>query len=122
MITMTDQQFNQMRFEACEYRRLLVFCREQVVREMERADRAEGIVEALLAALRRMVEAFSPDIYWMAAAQPGKDKAADWVHQQAHDLIEQIESKTKPQRLSKSPSGLTLPQQASAPCAAARVD
>jgi hypothetical protein len=95
MVTMTDQQFIQMKFEASEYRRLLTICREQVTYETERADKAGRTVESLLTMLRRMVEAFSPDIYRMAAAQFGKDQAADLAHQQACDLIKRIEGEMK---------------------------
>jgi hypothetical protein len=92
---MTDQQFIQMKFEASEYRRLLTICREQVTHEMERADNAEETVESLLTMLQCMVEAFSPDIYRMAAAPFGKDRAADLAHQQARDLIKRIESEMR---------------------------
>jgi hypothetical protein len=94
---MTDQQFIQMKFEASEYRRLLTICREQVAHEIERANKSERSTELLLDMLQCMVEAFSPDLYRMAAAPFGKDRAADLAHQQARDLIKRIENETKHQ-------------------------
>ena len=47
MVTLTDWQFVQMRFEASEYRRLLTVCREQIVRQTARAERAEKTADAL---------------------------------------------------------------------------
>jgi hypothetical protein len=79
-----------MEFEAGEYRRLLVVCRERVVGEMERADRAERTIEVLLTALRKLVEAFNLDIY-RTAAQFADAEVAEFVYRQACELIQQIE-------------------------------
>lgn len=52
MVTLTDETYNALLREAREYRRLLVVCRERVVRETERAERAERTIEMLLADLK----------------------------------------------------------------------
>jgi hypothetical protein len=76
MVTLTDEMYDDMQNEAREYRRLLVVCRERIVCEMERADRAERSIEALLTALRKLVEEFDPDMSRWVAQSAGTEVAA----------------------------------------------
>jgi hypothetical protein len=71
-----------MQYEASEYRRLLVVCRERMACEKERADRAERNLETLLMALQRLVEEFNPDIY---------RRVAPLVYWQGCELIQRIQ-------------------------------
>jgi hypothetical protein len=90
MVTLTDQMFIQLKFEASEYRRLLVVCRERVVEEIGRADRAERTMEALLATLRTLAEALNADLYPMAA-QSSDAAVPELVHRQVYELIRRIQ-------------------------------
>ena len=95
MVTLTDWQFVQMRFEASEYRRLLTVCREQIARQAARAESAEKTADALAAALRDMVDAFDPQTYGKSAAQAEKAQTAKRAHRQARELIERIRSEAR---------------------------
>jgi len=90
VVTLTDEMYESMQNEALEYRRLLVICRERVLCEMERADRAERTIEALLAVLRRLVEEFNPDIA-QSVAQATDIEAAMSMHWPAYEFIQQIQ-------------------------------
>ena len=90
VVTLTDEMYESMQNEALEYRRLLVICRERAVCEMERANRAERTIEALLAALRKLEQEFSPDMS-RSAAQPIDTEVAAVMHWQAYEFIRQIQ-------------------------------
>ena len=90
MVTLTDEMYNDMQYEASEYRRLLVVCREQMACETERADRAERTIETLVTALRRLVEEFNPNIS-RRVAQHADTEAATLVYWQGCELIQQIQ-------------------------------
>jgi hypothetical protein len=87
---MTDEMYNAMQVEASEYRRLLVLCRERIICEMERADRAERTIVALLTILRTLVEEFSPEIA-QRMAQSAETGTATPLYWQECDLIKQIQ-------------------------------
>ena len=90
VVIMTDEMYDEMQHEASEYSRLLVVCREQIICEMERADRAERTVQALLTALRKLVEEFNPDIS-QKVTQSADTKVAALIHWQEWELIQQIQ-------------------------------
>ena len=90
MVTLTDEMYNNMQYEASEYRRLLMVCREKMACESERADRAERTIEALLTALRRLVEEFNPDIS-RSVARSTDTEAATLIYWQGCELIQQIQ-------------------------------
>ena len=90
MVTLTDEMYNDMQYEASEYRRLLTVCRERMACEKERADRAERTLETLLMALQRLVEEFNPDIS-QGGAQPADPEAATLVYWQGCELIQRIQ-------------------------------
>jgi hypothetical protein len=90
VVTLTDEMYNDMQYEASEYRRLLMVCRERMACERERADHAERTLETLLTALRRLVEEFNPDIS-RRVAQPADTEAATLLYWQGCELIQQIQ-------------------------------
>ena len=94
VVTLTDEMYSDMQYEASEYRRLLMVCRERMACEKERADRAERTLETLLMALQRLVEEFNPDISrW--AAHPADAEAATLVYWQGCELIQRIQKEAE---------------------------
>jgi hypothetical protein len=94
VVTLTDEMYESIQNEALEYRRLLVMCRERILCEMERADRAERTIEVTLAALRKLVEEFNPDIAGNVA-QATDIEAAMSMHWPAYEFIQQIQKEAE---------------------------
>lgn len=94
MISVTDEMYNDMQYEASEYRRLLVVCLERIACERERAARAERTMETLLAALRRLVEELNPDIS-QRFAQSTDAEVATLIYWLGCELIQQIQRKVE---------------------------
>ena len=90
MVTLTDAMYDEMQYEANEYRYLLVVCQEQIARERERADRAEGTIKTLLTGLRSLVEEFNPDMSWRVA-QSAETEAATRIYWQGCEVMPQIQ-------------------------------
>jgi hypothetical protein len=90
VVTLTDEMYNNMQYEASEYRRLLVVCQERIARERERADQAERTIETLLVTLRSLVEEFNPDLF-RRVPQSAESEAATLIYWQGCELTQQIQ-------------------------------
>ena len=90
VVTLTDEMYESMQNEAFEYRRLLVICRERAICEMERADRAERTIQALLETMQKMVEEFNPDIS-RSVAQSTDTPIAALMQWRPYEFLQQIQ-------------------------------